>query len=50
MTKVDADVKGGVALSVAAVTRRPILYLGVGQGYGDLVRFNPEELVERLLG
>ena len=50
VTKVDADVKGGVALSVAAVTRRPILYLGVGQGYGDLVRFNPEELVERLLG
>ncbi|HID41194.1 MAG TPA: signal recognition particle-docking protein FtsY, partial [Pyrodictium sp.] len=36
MTKVDADVKGGTALSVAAVTGKPILFMGVGQSYEDL--------------
>ena len=50
LTKADADSKGGAAISVAHVTGKPILFLGVGQGYDDLERFNPEEMVERLVG
>ena len=49
LTKADADVKGGTAISVTAVSRRPISYLGVGQSYKDLVRFNPEEFVAQLI-
>lgn len=49
ITKADADVKGGVAVSVTAVTGKPILYLGVGQRYEDLVRFDPEKLVKSIL-
>jgi fused signal recognition particle receptor len=48
MTKADADVKGGGALSIVYVTQRPIVYLGVGQGYDDLVPFNLEEFIESL--
>lgn len=48
LTKADADVKGGSALSVAFVTQRPILYLGVGQEYDDLVPFDMEKFVESL--
>ena len=50
LTKADADSSGGAAISVAHVTGKPILFLGVGQGYDDLESFDPEELVERLLG
>ena len=50
LTKADADSSGGAAISVARVTGKPILFLGIGQGYDDLERFDPEELVERLLG
>ncbi|MFB6227011.1 MAG: signal recognition particle-docking protein FtsY [Halobacteriales archaeon] len=49
LTKADADSSGGAAISVAHVTGKPILFLGVGQGYEDLEPFDPEELVERLL-
>jgi fused signal recognition particle receptor len=49
LTKADADSSGGAAISVAHVTGKPILFLGVGQGYEDLERFEPEKLVERLL-
>jgi len=45
LTKVDADVRGGAALSVAYVTGKPILFVGVGQGYDDLRPFVPEEFV-----
>jgi len=48
LTKADADVKGGSALSVAFVTQRPILYLGVGQDYDDLIPFDLEKFVESL--
>jgi fused signal recognition particle receptor len=48
LTKVDADVKGGSALSIAYATKRPIVYLGVGQHYDDLVPFDPERFVESL--
>lgn len=49
LTKVDADVKGGSALSVTFVTQRPILFIGVGQTYKDLELFNPEKFVNMVL-
>ncbi|MXR42948.1 signal recognition particle-docking protein FtsY [Halobaculum sp. WSA2] len=50
LTKADADSSGGAAISIAYVTGKPILFLGVGQGYDDLRLFDPEELVDELLG
>ncbi len=49
LTKADADSSGGAAISVAYVTGKPVLFLGTGQGYDDLARFDPEALVESLL-
>jgi fused signal recognition particle receptor len=49
LSKADADSNGGAAISIAHVTGKPILFLGVGQGYDDLERFDPDEMVERLL-
>ena len=49
LTKVDADVKGGSALSVTYVTMKPILFIGVGQTYKDLELFNPEKFVNMIL-
>ncbi len=49
LTKVDADVKGGAALSVTYVTQKPILFIGVGQTYKDLEVFNPEKFVQMIL-
>jgi fused signal recognition particle receptor len=48
LTKADADTSGGAAISIAHVTGKPVLFLGVGQGYEDLERFDPEWLVEEL--
>jgi fused signal recognition particle receptor len=50
LTKVDADAKGGAAVSIIYATRKPILFLGVGQRYEDLMPFNPTWLIDRLLG
>ena len=49
LSKLDCDAKGGSSLSVAHATGIPILYVGVGQGYDDLVRFDPKEIVERMI-
>ena len=49
LTKVDADVKGGSALSVTYVTKKPILFIGTGQTYDDLQEFNPEKFVQMIL-
>ncbi|MEM3703467.1 MAG: signal recognition particle-docking protein FtsY, partial [Candidatus Bathyarchaeia archaeon] len=49
LTKVDADVKGGSALSVTYVTQKPILFVGTGQKYDDLEEFRPEKFVEMIL-
>ncbi|MCQ4334471.1 signal recognition particle-docking protein FtsY [Natronomonas sp. F2-12] len=49
LTKADADSQGGAAISIAHVTGKPILFLGTGQGYEDLERFDPDEIVGRLL-
>lgn len=48
LTKQDADAKGGAAISIAYTTGKPILFLGIGQSYKDLVKFNPEWLLDRL--
>lgn len=50
LTKMDADAKGGAAISIAYITGKPIAYLGVGQEYSDLKEFNPEEFIEQLIG
>lgn len=49
LTKVDADVKGGSALSVTYVTGKPILFIGVGQTYKDLQPFKPEQFTQMIL-
>jgi len=49
LTKVDADVKGGSALSVTYVTKKPILFIGTGQKYEDLEEFKPEKFLELIL-
>jgi len=49
LTKADADPQGGAAISIAHVTGKPILFLGTGQGYDDIERFDPEWVVDRLL-
>jgi len=50
LTKADADTKGGAALSIVYATGKPLLFLGTGQDYGDLREFDPEWLLERILG
>ena len=49
LTKVDADVKGGSALSVTYVTQKPILFIGTGQRYDDIQEFNPEKFIQMIL-
>jgi len=49
MTKADVYDKGGAVLSTAWAIKKPILYMGTGQKYSDLKKFDPEELVKALL-
>jgi len=49
LTKTDADVKGGSALSVTYVTKKPVLFIGTGQKYDDLEEFKPERFTEMIL-
>ncbi|MEM2119185.1 MAG: signal recognition particle-docking protein FtsY [Candidatus Bathyarchaeia archaeon] len=49
LTKVDADVKGGSALSVTYATKKPILFIGTGQKYDDLEEFVPEKFVQLIM-
>ena len=48
LTKMDTDAKGGAGLSIAYATGRPIVFAGVGQGYDDLLQFNPQWLLDQL--
>ncbi|MEM3478873.1 MAG: signal recognition particle-docking protein FtsY [Candidatus Bathyarchaeia archaeon] len=50
LTKMDTDAKGGAAISIAYMTKKPILFLGVGQKYDDIEPFRPETIVDRILG
>lgn len=48
LAKADVDEKGGAALSISYVTGKPILYLGTGQGYGDLEEFDKEKILAQI--
>ena len=48
LTKVDADAKGGSAISIAHITSRPIVYIGMGQGYDDIIPFDSNKFIESL--
>ena len=50
MTKLDGDARGGAALSVKAVTGKPILYASTGERIEQLERFHPERMASRILG
>jgi fused signal recognition particle receptor len=50
LTKIDADAKGGAAMSIAYITSRPITHVGIGQGYDDIIPFNPDKFIESLFG
>ncbi|MBS7605170.1 MAG: signal recognition particle-docking protein FtsY [Candidatus Bathyarchaeia archaeon] len=49
LTKMDADAKGGAAISIVYVTKKPILFLGIGQKYDDIEVFRPEVIVNRII-
>ena len=48
LSKADVDEKGGAAISISYVTKKPIMYLGTGQEYDDLIEFNPDIIVKSL--
>lgn len=50
LTKADMDPKGGAAISIAHTIGKPLMFLGVGQGYDDLILFTPAAVVDDLLG
>lgn len=50
LTKLDGDTRGGAALSIRAVTGRPILYVGMGEKLSDLEQFYPDRMASRILG
>ena len=50
LTKLDGDTRGGAALSIRAVTGKPILYVGMGEKLEDLQQFHPDRMASRILG
>lgn len=50
LTKIDSDAKGGAAISIIHITSKPIAYVGVGQGYDDIIPFDPDTFIESLFG
>ena len=50
LTKLDGDTRGGAALSIKAVTGKPILYVGMGEKLSDLEQFHPDRMASRILG
>jgi fused signal recognition particle receptor len=48
LCKMDADARGGAALSITQVTGKPLLFIGTGQEYGDLEEFNPDKILNAL--
>jgi signal recognition particle-docking protein FtsY len=50
LTKLDCDAKGGNTLSILSETDIPIIYFGTGEGYEKLVKYNPNEIVENIVG
>lgn len=49
LTKADMDTKGGAAISIAHTIGKPLMFLGMGQGYDDIVPFEPQKMVDELL-
>lgn len=49
LTKLDADVKGGAAISIAHASKKPIILVGTGQNYSDLTTFQPNLLIDAIL-
>ena len=50
VTKLDGDTRGGAALSIKAITGKPILYVGIGEKLSDLEQFYPDRMASRILG
>ena len=50
LTKVDTDAKGGSALSVAYTIGKPLLFVGIGQGYEDQIPFDPQWMINNIFG
>ena len=50
LTKLDADAKGGSAISMAAILGKPIFFATIGQNYEDLISFNPDHMVSKIVG
>lgn len=50
LTKLDADSRGGAALSIVSVTDKPIKFIGVGENYNDFLPFHPDRLASKILG
>ena len=50
LTKADMDSRGGAAISIAHTIGKPLMFLGTGQGYEDIIPFDPVQVVEELLG
>ena len=50
VTKLDGDTRGGAALSIKAITGKPIIYIGMGEKLSDLEQFYPDRMASRILG
>ena len=50
LTKLDADAKGGSAISMATIIGKPVFFATVGQNYEDLISFNPDQMVSKIVG
>jgi fused signal recognition particle receptor len=49
LTKIDADAKGGTAISLLYTLKKPIVFIGTGQNYDDLIEFKPEFIIDRII-
>ena len=50
LTKLDGDARGGAALSIKKITRKPIKFVGIGEGFDALEQFHPDRMTSRILG
>ncbi|EGT2229204.1 signal recognition particle protein, partial [Clostridioides difficile] len=50
LTKLDGDTRGGAALSIRAVTQKPIKFMGMGEKLDDIEPFHPDRMASRILG
>ena len=48
LTKLDGTAKGGVVLAIAKEYKKPVLFVGVGEGLNDLEKFNAQEFIDNL--